>query len=248
MLSLRDLFNRTTDGVFAVSQEQRIVFWNSACSHLFGLSAEEAVGKSCSEIIGGNTPVGQPFCQKACSVMDLAEGSTCPKAFPLQVRDRAGRDLMLSVTIILVPFRQDSQWARVHLLHRGAAVDALENLCYPAQEHTCRAVDSGNGSSAAHPGISPLSARQRQVLKLMAEGHSAPVISDLLQIRPVTVRNHIQHIQEKLGVHSQMEAVAYAYRHDLILRADTSLAVPACARPLNGHMSRRSQAADRQDS
>jgi DNA-binding NarL/FixJ family response regulator len=32
----------------------------------------------------------------------------------------------------------------------------------------------------------------------------------------VTVRNHIQHLISKLGLHSQIEAVAYAYRNNLV--------------------------------
>jgi DNA-binding CsgD family transcriptional regulator len=41
-------------------------------------------------------------------------------------------------------------------------------------------------------------------------------MSQLLNISPVTVRNHIRHIEVKLDVHSKLEAVVYAYRHNLI--------------------------------
>ena len=58
--------------------------------------------------------------------------------------------------------------------------------------------------------------RQQEIVELLAEGKSATVISQELDIRLVTVRNHIQHIQAKLGVHSQAETVAYAYRHNLV--------------------------------
>ena len=54
------------------------------------------------------------------------------------------------------------------------------------------------------------------ILHLLAEGHASSVISRQLCISLVTVRNHVQHLIGKLGVHSQLEAVAYAYRHNLI--------------------------------
>jgi DNA-binding NarL/FixJ family response regulator len=77
--------------------------------------------------------------------------------------------------------------------------------------------NNGGGRDRADSGVgSPLTPRQQEIVELLAEGKSATVISQELDIRLVTVRNHIQHIQAKLGVHSQAETVAYAYRHNLV--------------------------------
>lgn len=65
-----------------------------------------------------------------------------------------------------------------------------------------------------------LSPRQRQVLGLLAEGTSAREIALRLDLAEATVRNHIRLILRKLGCHSQLEAVAVAFRLDL-LRRDT---------------------------
>ena len=59
-------------------------------------------------------------------------------------------------------------------------------------------------------------AREQQILQLLAEGRTATTISGRLYISLATVRNHIQHILAKLGLHSKLEAVAYAYRRGLI--------------------------------
>jgi DNA-binding NarL/FixJ family response regulator len=53
-----------------------------------------------------------------------------------------------------------------------------------------------------------LTARERQILHLLAEDHDLYTIADELCISYATVRNHIQHILAKLHVHSIMEAVA----------------------------------------
>ncbi len=65
-------------------------------------------------------------------------------------------------------------------------------------------------------GACALTAREHQILQLLAEGLAATAISRRLYISLATVRNHTQHILAKLGLHSRLEAVAYAYRRGLI--------------------------------
>jgi DNA-binding NarL/FixJ family response regulator len=62
----------------------------------------------------------------------------------------------------------------------------------------------------------PLSARQRQVLALLAEGVPARGIALQLGLAEATVRNHIRGIFRKLGCRSQLEAVAVAHRLDVL--------------------------------
>ncbi len=64
--------------------------------------------------------------------------------------------------------------------------------------------------------LAALLAREREILCLLAQGLAAGAISRRLCISAVTVRNHIQHLIRKLGLHSQIEAVAYAYRNNLV--------------------------------
>ena len=61
-----------------------------------------------------------------------------------------------------------------------------------------------------------LTAREQEVLRLLADGFSQPQIAALLFISSKTVATHIQRILEKLGLHSRAEAVAWAYRTGLI--------------------------------
>jgi DNA-binding NarL/FixJ family response regulator len=61
-----------------------------------------------------------------------------------------------------------------------------------------------------------LSAREREVLKLMAVGRSSREIADQLGISYATVRSHIRSLDTKLGVHSKIEAVATAREMNII--------------------------------
>jgi DNA-binding NarL/FixJ family response regulator len=67
--------------------------------------------------------------------------------------------------------------------------------------------------SPPEPGTSTgLSARELEVLKLLAAGHDTATIARRLSVSPATVRNHVQSILRKLCVHSRLEAITYAMR------------------------------------
>lgn len=60
-----------------------------------------------------------------------------------------------------------------------------------------------------------LSQRERQTFALLCDGRSNAQIAWELQIAEKTVRNHVSHLYEKLGVRSRAEAIVLAYRHGL---------------------------------
>jgi DNA-binding NarL/FixJ family response regulator len=62
-------------------------------------------------------------------------------------------------------------------------------------------------------GLPILSAREQEVLHLLAEGLSNRDLAVTLKLSEHTIRNHLFHIFDKLGVSSRMEAVLYAFNH-----------------------------------
>jgi DNA-binding NarL/FixJ family response regulator len=61
-----------------------------------------------------------------------------------------------------------------------------------------------------------LTAREREVLKLLASGTGTGQIASGLHLSPHTVRNHVRNIFAKLDVHSRVEAVAEATRRGML--------------------------------
>ena len=57
-------------------------------------------------------------------------------------------------------------------------------------------------------GLGSLTAREREVLNLLARGLSNRDIAEELVITNKTVKNHLSRIYEKIGVHSRAEAIA----------------------------------------
>ncbi len=54
------------------------------------------------------------------------------------------------------------------------------------------------------------------MLRLVAEGNSAPEIGKRIHLSPTTVKGHLQTLYEKLGVSDRASAVAEAMRRQLL--------------------------------
>lgn len=62
----------------------------------------------------------------------------------------------------------------------------------------------------------PLTVREQEVVKLIAEGHSSKEIAETLVISDKTVERHRANILEKLGMHDRVELTRYAIRRGLV--------------------------------
>jgi DNA-binding CsgD family transcriptional regulator len=56
--------------------------------------------------------------------------------------------------------------------------------------------------------IEPLTRREHEILRLLAQGYTAPEIARHLTLALSTVKSYVQHVYEKLFAHSRREAVA----------------------------------------
>lgn len=66
---------------------------------------------------------------------------------------------------------------------------------------------------SSYDGLTP---REREVLKLIAEGHTNQAIADKLVISPSTVQTHRTRIMQRLNLHSRAELMQYAVRKGLL--------------------------------
>jgi DNA-binding NarL/FixJ family response regulator len=62
----------------------------------------------------------------------------------------------------------------------------------------------------------PLTPRELEIVKLVAEGYSTGEIAEALTISPKTVEHHRSHVLEKLGMRDRVELTRYAIRRGLV--------------------------------
>ncbi|MEW5981005.1 MAG: response regulator transcription factor [Acidobacteriota bacterium] len=75
--------------------------------------------------------------------------------------------------------------------------------------------DAGRHDAEGDP-YESLTDREKQVLKLVAEGHSNKEIAELLNISVKTAMSHREHVMDKLGLHSRTELIKFALREGII--------------------------------
>ena len=95
-----------------------------------------------------------------------------------------------------------------------AALECLEKAGAPAGNARAQALLTTLGTRAA--GSRPLSERQLQVLRLVAEGLGDKDIADRLVLSEHTVHRHVANIYLRLGCSSRAAAVAHASRLGLL--------------------------------
>ena len=70
--------------------------------------------------------------------------------------------------------------------------------------------------TTATTSLTPLTPREQEVVKLVAEAHTTEEIAGLLHISRRTVDRHRENILAKLGMRDRVELTRYAIRHGLV--------------------------------
>jgi DNA-binding NarL/FixJ family response regulator len=75
--------------------------------------------------------------------------------------------------------------------------------------HEC----ASSSAAGEDPAFAALSAREREILALLAEGLGNAEIAERLSISDKTVRNHVSNVFDKLGVWTRAQAIVFAHDH-----------------------------------
>ena len=105
---------------------------------------------------------------------------------------------------------------REELIRAVRAAHAGESVLAPAVAGTLMGLAGGSGADDPNPPGGPLSPREVEVLRLVAEGTTNRTAARRLLISETTVKTHLLHIYAKLGVRDRAAAVAAAYKRGLL--------------------------------
>ena len=213
-LPLLSALVNSPDPAFATDRHNRIIFWNRSAEQILGYSADEIVGNSCASALQGCDVYGNRYCSETCPVTQIAVRNETVRHFDLRLRTKDRRTVTVDVSILNLAVKPPDHFLLLHILRLA------EGPAAPAQP---------SGEPAAPPRAaliairdSPdvrarkLTAREVEVIGMLAAGHTTPEIASRLHISTLTARNHIQNILEKLEVHSKAEAVAFAFQKHLL--------------------------------
>ena len=216
---IRELLDRSADGAYVIDQDQRISAWNKAAETILGFTAQEVIGANCFQVLGGHLDGGCIVCRRGCLPHSASLRGELVPNFDTQVRTADGLPRWINVTVVAVPangvgepdtvihfFRDIEAKKRAETFTRDVVGWVRQLRLQDPEPIPLSLAPSGMG----------LTERECQVLRLLSQGIDTDTIASQLVIDRSTVRNHIQRILHKLGVHSRLEAVTYAREHGLL--------------------------------
>jgi len=209
------LLEGTTDAAFAVTEEGEILSWNKSAEKLFGYPSTAAIHSTCYDILEGMGPLGTRVCHQHCSVMECAGGNADIPNFDMSVKTRSGKRVWINMSTIVFNNQRTGRRLLIHLAHDISERKKSEKLTHKMLELSKQLTSLGEGSVHAEP-VPGLSEQEINILRMFAEGKESDEVTGVLRISPQTLRNHLHHINQKLGTHNRLEAVMNAIQRKLI--------------------------------
>ena len=138
------------------------------------------------------------------------------------------------IKIVALTFHKEDEYIRATLEagadayvlkddSRGELFTALANVVSGKKYLSPSIVDtvvtgyiSGGVISASEPAWKSLTSREREVIKLIAEGKRTKEIATCLSVRPRTVEKHRTNLMRKLDLHNVSEVTVYAIRNGFV--------------------------------
>jgi PAS domain S-box-containing protein len=192
------------DGALVMRSDGRVVLWNRSAEKLLGYTAREVRGQVCCNVLAGRDDRGNRLCYVGCQVMALVKLGDPIRDFDMLTRTKNGSSRWLNVST-LVTANGSSGPLTVHLFRDVTATKELLRITQDRSTPPQKREDSVG-----------LTRRELEILRLLAAGQSTTAMVGQLHVSPATVRNHVQHILTKLGVHTRLQAVAHATSQHLL--------------------------------
>lgn len=205
MLAVLETLALSEEAMFVIDDRRRIVFWNHGMQRILGFTHDEMAGRSCASALAGTDSFGNRYCGEACPVLLIARRGETVRQHRLSYRSKPGAFVPLDVSVVRFTLRASKRLLLAHIVRASEELPAVTPE--PPREQNGQHLDVR---------VRNLTSREIEILSRLARGQSAATIAHELTISPLTARNHIQHVFEKLEVHSRSEAVAFAFRMNLV--------------------------------
>ena len=209
---LSRLVQRTMDPAFALTARAEIWAWNPAAEAITGFVQSEALHHSFPQLTKAHGPLGKPvdaeYCERA-----TRDGGV--PSFDLELTTASGSAIWLNVSVLVFEALRFSPALIVHLAHDITA-SRLRGALYERLRETAREITRLADEEHHLVPVSVLTQQEQRLLSLFAQGKTPVQVARELEISSQTLRNHLYHVNQKLGTHNRLEAVIHAVRRGLV--------------------------------
>ena len=175
-------FRQSRNAMVLLDDHRRHLDANAAYLRLLGYRRKDVIGEHFYAFVAGGPVLTEEEFQAALRAGDFTGEADLVRAdgAPVAVQWGGHLEVVTGRRLILMVALSTSRWGR-HFRRPGTSEPVRE-----------------------------LSEREREVVRLVAEGHSSPEIADELHISHETVRTHVRNAMTKLGARSRAHLVAKA--------------------------------------
>lgn len=209
---LSRLLERTKDPAFALTARAEIWAWNPAAETITGFSAAQALHQSFPALTDARGPLGKlvdaEYCERA-----IRDGGVA--SFDLELKTASGSLIWLNVSVLVFQPLRFSPGVVVHIAHDITASRRRRAL-YERLRETAREITQLVDEEHHLVPVAVLTQQEQRLLSLFAQGKTPAQVARELDISSQTLRNHLYHVNQKLGTHNRLEAVIHAVRRGLI--------------------------------
>jgi DNA-binding CsgD family transcriptional regulator len=190
--------------------EGRIVRWGPDAQSLLGYKAAQVMGRVFLEVVQARDVFGNRVCPRACGLLAMVRLGESVRTFEMEVETASGGRTRVFASVTL----ESSARNRERLAYQlRADLRRQDDRRRTADRRSIRAAAASKALGGESWGLSP---RELEVLRRLAAGADTRDVAVQLGISHTTARNHAQSLLRKLGVHSRIEAISLAFRHQLV--------------------------------
>ena len=212
------MLNTAPYGAYVMDLHRRILFWNRSAERILGHKAERVVGRQCYEVLYGlPAQPSVPTCGRGCLTLHLAESRRIAPVAHVRMRCASGERKRVAVMALIVPHSPAEPPVLVHLFHEHVTgtVDRRGSGAVPGGKNLNPRVGLRREEDSRLGG-GPLTPRELEVVRLLAEGEGIEPIADRLHLSTHTVLNYIRNAREKLYAPNRLALVLAARRLGLL--------------------------------
>src|SRR5512140_930260 len=151
------LLEHTSDAAFALTEAGEIVFWNRSAEKLFGFTADQAMSRSCFEVLEGRGALGTHVCHENCTILECVGRKEEIPDFDLSVKTRDNRRIWVNVSTIVYHNERTGRRLVVHMARDITARKNTEELTQKLVEVSRQVI-----ANATPPMLDPVSALSEQ--------------------------------------------------------------------------------------